>query len=827
MKYIYIELNNFKRMPLTIGEHFSMVITNPIQIILGTNGSGKSRLINELTPFPPNSNDYSKNGSKIIKIEHKNKIYTLKTVFSPSTKHSFHIDDQENLNDGGTLGVQVRLIKEHFDFTQETNALLHDQELFTNMSPSRKKEWFIEICETDYNYAIAQYNKLKEKYRDCLGALKITKKRLAAETEKTLKNQEQEKIHEEVSQLHSLLSHLLEYRRPVENSTQDIETEINRLESQVQRSATQLMSVLSKDTAYSGYTLEHLTVLSNRLNQSINTLNAFLDEYTKQYGKNLEKIKILQQAEQSTISTLEQEIVELTNQNSHVLKKIGVFCIGSASSAYESFQNIKQMLTEICTSIPSNKDKKFNNDSLRRSRDELGALNIKKQAALENISSKQAQLRHLLLHKETQLVSCTKCNHKFSLVYNENTRMELESSIQLAQDKLDLINDSIKTTQAYVDECLEYSSLYRQYNQMTTGNPALQPYWDDLREKNIITDDPKSAVHQLNQYEQFLKLQIEAQNTSDKIEKKQNLLNSLRNVGTESLQTLLDANNYLYSRVDRTTEKISCKSRKLELINSLIQRKKTVEAISEKIKTLLNEHSECTAQYIETIRREMLNALIKQLQSELGAKEHILHLASNQKSVIANIEEQIADLEVDRQALSLLIDQLSPNDGLIAQGLLGFIKSFIGQMNTLIDKVWSYPMTIGTCDVKDDESLDLDYRFPVNQGDDQDGAPDVSLCSKGMKEIINLSFKITAMKYLNLLDTPLYLDEFGSAMDGGHRSEVISLIKTFNEQKTFSQTFIVSHDVTQYNSLPNSEVCVICDIGVVVPSKYNEHVTFK
>jgi DNA repair exonuclease SbcCD ATPase subunit len=159
--------------------------------------------------------------------------------------------------------------------------------------------------------------------------------------------------------------------------------------------------------------------------------------------------------------------------------------------------------------------------------------------------------------------------------------------------------------------------------------------------------------------------------------------------------------------------------------------------------------------------------------------------------------------------------------------LMQIRESFISQMNTFIEQVWSYPMTIMSCDIQDNESLDLDYKFPVRKYSDDDKSPDVSKCSNGMKEIINLSFKITAMKYLNLLHTPLYLDEFGSAMDNGHKNEVISLIKAFNEQKTFSQMFIVSHDVTQYNSLPNSEVCVLCDTNIITPQKYNEHVTMK
>jgi ABC-type cobalamin/Fe3+-siderophores transport system ATPase subunit len=106
MKYTYIELNHYKRMPLTDSEHFSMAIEDHIQLILGTNGSGKSCLVKELSPFPPNQSDFYKNGSKVLWIEHNNAVYTLKTVFSPSTKHSFCINDNVNLNEGGTLGVQ-------------------------------------------------------------------------------------------------------------------------------------------------------------------------------------------------------------------------------------------------------------------------------------------------------------------------------------------------------------------------------------------------------------------------------------------------------------------------------------------------------------------------------------------------------------------------------------------------------------------------------------------------------------------------------------------------------------------------------------------------
>ena len=827
MKYTYIELNHYKRMPLTDSEHFSMTIEDHIQLILGTNGSGKSCLVKELSPFPPNQSDFYKNGSKVLWIEHNNAVYTLKTVFSPSTKHSFCINDNTNLNEGGTLGVQKDLIKQHFNMTVELNELLHDQELFTEMSPSRRKEWFLFLCETDYTYAIKVYNKLKEKHRDASGALKIAKKRLASEIDKVLKTEDEARIHSEVTELHSLLSHLLEYRKPIESDTATLDIEIDRINDRLQKVATQMQSLLGKDTPYSHYSNEQLQTLQNKIQQKLSTFSAFMDDYTAKYSANESKISVLQQAEQNTIDSLEEDLRLSNKELSDKLASTMVNLQSLATYTLGVFQNLKPHLTEIFTTIADNPDKRYNSESLKEHKQKLIDHQNKKQKLIEEISSKQAKLKHLLQHKNTSLISCTKCHHKFSLVYSEEGVSQLESDIQSIQTKIDSVNIEISNAQAYIDSCLEYSALYRQYIQITQTNKSLEPYWDYIKENNIITHSPKEGIHLFNKIESDIKIHVSIQQIKEKIQKDNQLLKSLKEVGSHSLYSLLEDNKTLYAMVATITNKIASNRLKLDLVNKLIERRKTMSLLETTINTLLDKHNSYTKDYIETMRRTALNALIKQLQSELGSKEHILMLASNQKSVIRNIEEQIVDLETDTTALNALITKLSPTDGLIAQGLLGFINNYVLQMNEFIEKVWSYPMIIQSCDVQDNESLELDYRFPVKANENTDETPDVSKCSKGMKEIINLAYKVTAMKSKGLLDSPLYLDEFSSAMDGHHRAEAVSLIKAFSEQLTFSQMFIVSHDVTQYNSLPNAQVCVLSDSNIITPGKYNEHVTFK
>ena len=86
-----------------------------------------------------------------------------------------------------------------------------------------------------------------------------------------------------------------------------------------------------------------------------------------------------------------------------------------------------------------------------------------------------------------------------------------------------------------------------------------------------------------------------------------------------------------------------------------------------------------------------------------------------------------------------------------------------------------------------------------------------------MKEIINLAFKIIAMKYLKLDDYPSYLDEFGRTFDEYHRLTALSIINNLLMQSDFSQIFLISHYADTYMSLTNADVNILCKENVTIP----------
>ena len=191
-----------------------------------------SSLLWELSPLPGNPKHFSKTGSKLIKIENNASHYVLQSNFQSKQTHSFVCDDVEH-NPGGTISIQKELVFTHFGLTEDIHKILTEKETFTMMSYARRKEMFLKLCDTNYDYAISVYNKLKTQHRDVTGALKLTKKTLVLESEKLLQEHELASLQTEAQALHECLTQLLEYRKPVELDLDLLTFEQQKLDAQL------------------------------------------------------------------------------------------------------------------------------------------------------------------------------------------------------------------------------------------------------------------------------------------------------------------------------------------------------------------------------------------------------------------------------------------------------------------------------------------------------------------------------------------------------------------------------------------------------------------
>ena len=824
MKITYIELIGYKRFMLGGTEHFSMKIESALQLIIGLNGSGKSSLVWELSPLPADKSDYSKIGSKEVHIEHNGIAYVLISNFGNKHIHSFLVGDEEK-NPGGTISVQRELVKEHFGITPEIHELLQGKESFTTMDSQTKKNWFLRLSDTNYDYAIRIYNKLREKQRDISGAIKLAKRTLVAESEKLLQDRELEALEIETKELHEALNHLLEYRKPIEHDLDKLAFQQDRFNKILTNLSNSLLATKEQLAGFDQSEADYARELED-LEKDLIGLSVLNSQATQVYQDNAIKINILQKAQAKTIEQLHNDAESLyttiqASISSSMIHRVHPDPLG----ALNAFNAIQPTLLDIASEIPLNIDKKYSQETYLLAKEKLVNLVAAKEGILFRQTKCRTQLDHLEKHKESPTLECPKCEHRFSPHYSEEKYLVTKQELLKYTEELETIcYPAIRECEEYIEASNLYSRNYRQFVSLCTGSPILSDYWDILVDKKIYTDNPNSAIHELNAIRADLELQVIVSQQTKKLSDLEETIKSLESVGSGDLPGLLQTNAEIEERIGIYTEQIRNGQYRKTVLTNTLKTYADVKSLLSQLRDTIQSKRNINKAELETVRRQTLNALIRDLQSLLATKEHTYGMASKQKGIVDRLAKDIESYGIEETAIGHLVRELSPTEGLIAEGLLGFIKNYCDEMNNIIAKIWSYELKVLSCEAIDSETVDLDYKFGMKVENVPDPIKDVKQGSTGMVEIINLAFRLVAMGYLGLSDYPLYTDELGSSFDAKHKSASVYMIKSLIEQSSFSQIFMISHDYAQYGALSNAQICALSTTNIVVPVKYNEHV---
>lgn len=787
-----------------------------------------SSLLWELSPLPANPKHFSKTGSKLVKIENNNSQYVLQSNFTLKQAHSFVCDDSE-LNPGGTISIQKELVFTHFGLTNDIHEVLTERETFTTMSYARRKELFLQLCDTNYDYAIGVYNKLRERHRDVTGALKLTKKTLVLESEKLLQEAELTALQAEALALHECLSHLLEYRKPVEHDLDLLSFEQQKMDEQLMVFSKTIIA-LNAQMTLPFKTVEHYVEANNNAKDQQTQAQALLVKLTKDHTKNSDKIAILEKAKGETLEQFNDELSVLNTKVAAIKESLLLKTAipGASIALYNQFESIRGVLQDIFVAMPSNENLKYAQSPRSAAKEKLVETTTKKKNLINELAKYQASLKHMEEHKDKPDVACPNCKHSFSLNYNEQRYQALEAkSLRAAAFLEDTINTTIVSLELYLEECAAYSRYYNQYIQMTSNSPQLALYWDYIADLEILIKSPERGIYALNQIEADLRKQIDLAAKVTRMDEVKAMRRSLNEVGDVNSITLYKANQEIEQEINHYTSLIQKQQAIAKHAQSECAR--LIERITLKtnIQNVIKQKKAIYKDEVETTRRQIFNQLIKDLQSALASREHTLGAAANQKKIVDALSNQITIYTEQELALSVLVKELSPTEGLIAEGLLGFIKNFVDQMNVLINTVWSYKLEIKSCDVLEGDSIDLDYKFPMVVLDDDNVVADVNEGSTGMQAIVNLAYRLITMQYRNLKDYPLHLDELGASFDKEHRTELTILIKSLIEQQSFSQLFIISHYLEQYGGMSNADICVLNSNNITLPERYNQHVVLR
>lgn len=847
MKITSAVLDGYKRMMLRGVRHFEMTPHEIVQLIVGTNGSGKSSFLSELSVLPAEGKYFLKDGSKVVEVDHEGHHYVLTHWFMPAGRYSFKRDDEE-LNKGLGITTYRELCVKYFGYDEEIHQLVLGKERFTQMNATRRREWLTRLSPTNYDYALKMYREYKEKLRDRTGARKTAKEHLVEAHAKVVSIEEQQKLEHDIELLHRDLQSMMELRKPADFQYGDLESKQQQGLRELQALSMRLLQ-LKVRAPYGAYGVpeevakvrndwgeleavqfrsqEDVSAYIEAVRLRIAGVEAIRAEHAKEHAKHQKTLDILKQTGAQSVEKLQAIVVGLQAERERLLglraTQIEILDAGHAKLAVEA---VTDTVVGVFLAIEENSDRRYSKV--------VSEGYTRRLEALREMQTQQARERYALTtqlsHVEKQVhdnqVVCPNCRHAFTLGLSGKSKEELAllmTTLAEEEAKSEAERVSILAEKAALDT---YFGLYRQYLDVVRVSPALNPFWAYLTESQFLMTNPKRCASVLRQYTEDIGTMVSVAQIDTQIAEQEKLILQASDLGDVNVQLVqasaTELELYLHQETERLIVLRDMESKYVKYRSELSES----DHLAGQIQQHMSRLDKLTDDLVETLRRDTFNHCIRQLQSTLAKKEASLSEIHARRERHAQLEADIAQYEDDVVVLKAIVEALSPTEGLIAKGLMGFTQSVIDEMNDIIRLIWSYPLVIQDCATMMDENAELDYKFPLS-ANDQDPVDDVKFGSDGMQEIIDLAFKVMAMKHLKLDSGILYLDEFGKAMDGAHRHAASALIQHILYEHGFSQVFMVSHDTYVHGGLSQSEVCVLDAANISVPKVYNQHVSMQ
>ena len=118
----------------------------------------------------------------------------------------------------------------------------------------------------------------------------------------------------------------------------------------------------------------------------------------------------------------------------------------------------------------------------------------------------------------------------------------------------------------------------------------------------------------------------------------------------------------------------------------------------------------------------------------------------------------------------------------------------------------------------------MKYKFMVQA--DTVPVGDISNCSDGQMEMIDLAFTLAIMIALGIHNThPVFLDEIGRCLDMNHAQRLLELLLDLVNEGYIHQLFIINHQAVMIGGFDKADVVCLNTENIVLPEKYNTTVT--
>ena len=802
-----LEIKHYTRLYIPNIKYLHYMPKQNMQIILASNGSGKSSLLKEIIPNVEDLNkEYDEDGYRIAKYLHKNKTYELSYIRN-TNKHSFKINGTE-LNQAGLKKTQKTLIEEHFKLTKHIHEMLLSNTTFTNMSVSERKRWFTDILTSiDYKYAMDKYNKAKLHTRDLTSYIKLIQSKIMFD-DKSLEEMTDtyiEQLKNDKQNFIKLLDSILA-QRPLasEDSTLNMDTILDNQK--------ELYRLINKYKNSSDIDiLKHVNTLLISKEFELKTL----DKKTKEIRDKLKDIN-------NNGLNISEDKTELESNLKNIKDELDKY-VKDTNLTYDDYKiyveellMLHSDLLDITNSLSDLDGIDVTSKNIKTISDKIAATRQELKSKEHTVATLDRELQKQIAYSEAEDVTCPKCTTVFKPNHDAQKLASLKSALANELDKKEILDKKLDDLIKDMEKIDAKRNLIAKLK-LSLVNERLAPIYEDLKKSSDLFFNTHIISRKISDiYATLPTLEHITDSISKYKDIKQKIL-VLESITLDKLSYLQNVKRTLEDELSKTLQKSIEVTNDINKYKNIIADKNKIVKYIDMFKTTISKVKSIKKEKYDKLLKDYYNELIYIIKHEIAEIDNKLveydKIKSHREELVKELDEYKTELVLAKK----LEDYLSPTKGIIGESISNTINVILERMNEIINTIWTYEINILPCDT---DLNDLTFRFPVKLNNNKE-IIDVSKGSSAIKEVIDLAFKITAMEFLDMLDYPLVLDEFSATMDPVHRARSYDFIEDISRDK-FTQIFMVSHYETMYSRFNHTDVVVLNNDNLNYQGAYNE-----
>lgn len=809
-----------------------------VQLIIGDNGSGKSSLLRAITPVPPTRTDYKKNGSFSIEIHHDGHEYILSSDFSNKVSpHSF-ICDGEELNVGGTTGVQTGMIESHLGYSNEIHKLTHLESDITKMTRSQRKAFLFANTRADLNQFLDKHKKICSRIRGFKSTINTLTARKAESDTFAVSE-------EELGLMTTWKDNLIKAINVLHNWIWQIDTKISELDSQ---------SVESTDFDLDEFKIAMKTI--TRIKAAFHTIQMTTDNVDYWKSRMLQCETTLKHRE-AQLETIISELSELQKQKdiSEAVAELGELekliitysdeidslktqNVADASvsksdldSLYEFETNVYPLLDSLAQAPVR---KLWTPDLISKIEQRQWSYVNELNKLVPQLTELAADFEKLSFESKQIPMAPTDCHREdCGLLHTAKTReqevrdkqVSLGKTIERLTERKNALEKKTKILGDKLSAQYPYRDLISRIDQLIRDYPVVRQLFKISCYRDLNIKDPlflltlckqkyaegerRLKINQLT--EEIMKLKVKRDSLKSSSSKSVKFVDEMIQRKKKEQKVAIAEFNAVENDKKHMAWVVTQIEEKNNALGSLASWEERLDTHQNTIK--INRELE----FFKQLRNRCVEAQ-DEIQEELLDLQAKVKEQTSLKDKRAELDELIQRAKQDLREYEIIEKCLSPAFGIPQKYMARYMNAIIDGANGIIARVFSYHFKIRPVD----ENTPLTFDLSAEVGDVI--VDDVSNCSTGQQDMINLAWTLSMMIQLRLVNYPIYLDEFGNTFDEHHRQRLLNLITELQNLRVITQVFMINHHAIVHEGILDRDVLVLADSNIMVPEVYNEHV---